>query len=195
MFDDKFESKIKNHADEIFGQVKDLPTGHRERFEQHLRAFAEVESTKTFVKEATDAISESPEVELGKAPAYSNRRYGNIITLKKTLIAAISAAAVLAGFMFLRDSFVEESESQELTDVRNYYSMQLEEQIEATKLLIQNVNEEYRKDLLDNVEQIGNESVPDVQIPDDEYIVLIANVYSNKIEVLQNLQDLIRENN
>jgi len=97
--------------------------------------------------------------------------------------------------MFLPDLFVEELESQELADVRNYYSMQLEEQIEATKLLIQNVNEEYRKDLLDNIEQIGNEPVPDVQIPDDEYIVLIANVYSNKIEVLQNLQDLIRENN
>ena len=171
---DKFESNIKKHAGEIFGHDKELPAGHRERFEQRLKAFTKPET-------ATEQ-------------AVIQRKSGKVIQLKKALIAAIAAAAVITGFIILYDSPVEKLESSELADVRNYYSMQLEALVDETKLLIQNIDSKYKKDLLVSIKRIENEPIPDVQIPDDEYIVLIAGIYSNKIEVLQNLQDLIKEN-
>jgi hypothetical protein len=110
--------------------------------------------------------------------------------LKKWLIASVAAAAsAVAGFIFLPDS----RSGSELSDVRNYYNMQLEEQIDVTRQLIRHVGESGRKELLAGIEQIENEPVPDVQVPDDEYIVLIAEVYTEKIETLQQLQNIIRE--
>jgi hypothetical protein len=42
------------------------------------------------------------------------------------------------------------------------------------------------------VEFIENKPVPDIQIPDDEYIILIASFYTRKIETLQNIQNIIK---
>ena len=180
MLDGKFENKIRNHADKIFGQGKEPPVGHRERFEQRLK----VEYAKTTAaEEDVEAV-------------VTVRKSDKAISLRKVLIAAISTAAVIAGFIMLISTPTEEFQASELADVRNYYNMRLEEQIDATKLLIQNIDEpEHRDVLLANIEHIKSITVPDVQITDDEYIVLIASVYTNKIETLQNLQDLLREYN
>ena len=180
MFDDKFEKIIKSHSGEIFGHGIEPSAEHRERFEQRLR----MECTKENVHR--DGMGTVVDMQVS----------GKVLPLKRFLVAAISTAAVIAGIIILVFLSADKTQGTELADVQNYYNMRLEEQVDAAKLLVQNIDEEeHRMFLLANIEKIESIPVPDVQITDDEYIVLIANVYSDKIEALQNIQSLLRENN
>ena len=118
---------------------------------------------------------------------------GMVISFKKRFIATVAAAAIFDGFIFLLNPFTGKQQGSELADVRNYYNMKLEEQADATRQLIRQVDKTHREVLLANVEYVENEPVPDLQIPDDEYIILIVSVYTNKIETLRNIQEVIRE--
>jgi len=160
MIDNQLENKLRENAGIIFGQGKEPPAGHRERFEQRLKA---------------------------KAVRKSGR-----VAVWKTGLITTAAAAVLTGFIFLLNPFAKERPNAELADVRNYYNILLEEEVETTLQLIQAMDETQREILFDNVELIENEVIPDVQIPDDEYIILIASFYTDKIEILQNMQNIIR---
>ncbi|MDR2916835.1 MAG: hypothetical protein LBV74_18735 [Tannerella sp.] len=186
MFDDKFENRLREHAGELFGPGKEPPAGHRARFEQRLK---ELEAGQNVPgnKEMSGSIMQTEN-------ASEVQKSGRIITLKKRLITAVAAAAILAGFVFLLNPFAEKQQDSELADVRNYYNMKLEEQADLTRQLIQHVDKTHREVLLANVEYIENEPIPELQIPDDEYIILIASVYTNKIETLRNIQEVIREN-
>jgi hypothetical protein len=180
MLKDKFETIIKEHAGEIFGQDAALPDGHRKRFEQRL-----ADRTPRTDSAALAGSAASREL------AVDRRHVDRVTYLKKWLTAA--AAAVLAGILFLLNRPADEPHGTELADVRNYYSMQLEEQADATRHLALNVDDACRETLLAGIERIENIPIPEVQIPDDEYIVLIATVYENKMEALQNIQNIIRE--
>lgn len=177
MPDRKFEDRIKEHAGEIFGQGVELPAGHRARFEQRL---------KDINAQGVGEAATQTENEIVNQSIIS-------ISLRRLLTVSIAAAAVILGFIFLRPSLTSEQQNPELAEVRNYYNMQLEEQVDATIQLIQHVDEAHRTEFLVNVEQIENDPIPDVQITDDEYIVLIASIYTNKIESLQNIQNLLKE--
>ena len=184
MHDDKFENEIKKHTGNIFGQNRELPAGHRERFEQRLKAH------RDSLTDNNDLYKQD-EVHV---TAVVKQKKGFIVKFEKWFAGAAAVAAVIAGFIFLTDTTEEDNDTLRIEDVRNYYSMQLEEQVEATKLLVSKVDEEdYRKFLTSNIEQIENTAVPDVQVTDEEYIVLIANVYTDKIEALQNMQNIIKE--
>ena len=184
MFDNRFENEIKKHAENIFGQGGELPVGHRERFEQRL-------------KEYRDSLTDNDErskPEIVPDTGIVKQKKGIIVQFEKWFAGAAAVAAVIIGFMFITNTATEEQTDLRVDDVRNFYSMQLEEQVEATKLLVSKVDEEdYRKFLSTNIEQIENTAVPDVQITDEEYIVLIANVYTDKIEALMNMQNIIKE--
>ena len=180
MFDEKFENKVRNNAGEIFGHAGEPSAGHRERFEQRLK------------KEYAKKISTGD----GMTVAPTKRKSRMVVTLKIMLVAVVANAAVIAGFIVLINSQADKSQGTELADVRNYYNMRLEEMVDATKLLVQNIDEEdHKKFLLDNIEHIENITVPDVQVTDDEYVVLIANVYTDKIEALQNMQNILKNSN
>ena len=184
MFDDKFENEIKKHAGEIFGQEINLPAGHREKFEKRLREQNTADATD-------EGVAEDLKETKGAAIVACDQT--KIVPLRK-IITAIAAAAVFVGFLIMHNIQADDSQSTELAEVRNYYNFLLEEQVDATKLLVSKVDEEdYRKFLNSNIEQIENTAVPDVQITDEEYIVLIANVYTDKIEALQNMQNIIKE--
>ena len=194
MFDNRFENEVKKHAGEIFGQDIQLPAGHRERFEQRLKT---LQGSLTDNNEQNEKISE-PVNESGNVHSaeYAKQKKGRVVQFGKWLVGAIAAAAVIAGFIFLTDTATEDQDGPRIEDVRNFYSMQLEKQVDATKALAQGINEEkYRDDLLSNIELIENEPVPDVIMPDDEYIVLMANIYTKKIEILKNIQDKIEDTN
>ena len=184
MFDDRFEYEIKKHAESIFGQGSELPEGHRERFEQRL-------------KERRNSLTDNNErskPEIVPDTGIVKQKKGIIVQFEKWFAGAAAVAAVIIGFMFLTDTMTEEQTGPRVDDVRNYYSMQLEEQVEATKLLVSKVDEEdYREFLSSNIEQIKNTAVPDVQVTDEEYIVLIASVYTDKIEALRNMQNILKE--
>ena len=163
MFDNLLENRLRENAGTVFGQGKEPPAGHRERFEQRLKTAN------------TEAIRQS----------------GKVAAWKMRFVATGAAAAVLIGFVFLLNPLEGKQQSTALADVRNYYHMLLEEQVETTRQLIQQVDETQREILFADVEFIENEPIPDVQITDDEYIILVASFYTNKIEILQNMQNII----
>jgi hypothetical protein len=200
MPDNKLENKIREHVGEIFGRSKEPPAGHRGRFEQRLKELR-VDSETVSRKGAGCPVRVEEDGYTGNTASVEPseqsgivQKTGKVISLKKWLVASVAVAAVVSVFLFLSDLSYGSQPSPELADVRNYYNMQLEEQVDVTRQLVQHVDKAHREALLANIEQIENEPVPVVQIPDDEYIVLIADVYTNKIETLQNLQNIIREN-
>ena len=168
MLDSQFENKLKENAKALFGQEKEPPAGHRTRFEQRLK--------------------ESNGNNDGK-------RQTSLVKMRKIRIITLAAtAAVLAGLVFLLNPFFREQQDPTLAEVRNYYSIQLEEAAEVTRLLIQQVDETNRSNFLQDVAMIENDPLPEVQMTDEDYIVLIADFYTLKIEILQNMQKLIIEN-
>ena len=194
MLDDRFESEVKKHAGDIFGQNCELPEGHRERFEQRLKArrgnLMDDNEQKYIISEPEKELDNIPDTETVK------QKKGIFIQFEKWFAGAAAVAAVIACFIFLTDTTTEEQDGSRIEDVRNYYSMQLEEQVDATKTLAQGIREEkYRDALLVNIERIESEPVPDVVMPDDDYIVLMANIYTKKIEVLKNIQSNIKDTN
>jgi hypothetical protein len=182
MFDSQFEDRLKENAEAIFGQEMELPVGHRERFEQRLKEVGM--GREGFHEKAFSPFEQTVNSE-------TVLQSGKVVSWKTWLVTAVAVAAVLAGFVFVLNPFAEEHPNTELANVRNYYSMLLGEQVEATRQLILQVDENHRETLLTNVDFIENESIPDILIPDDEYIIMIASFYSYKIETLQNIQDLI----
>lgn len=177
MSDDKFENRIKEHAEEIFGQDVEPLAGHRARFEQRLKGLKVQEPKELIVKTENGSVN----------------KLVRVVLLKSWLTISTAVAAVVIGCLFLLPSLTEEQQSPEVTEVRNYYTLQLEEQVDATMQLIQFVDEAHRTEFLTSVQQIENDPIPEVQITDDEYIVLISNVYANKIESLRNIQNLLKE--
>ena len=157
MTNNQLEGKLKENAEVIFGQGKEISAGHRERFEQRLKVFSGHKG----------------------------------VSWKTRLITAIASAAVLAGVVFLLNQHFKKVEETELSIIRSYYHLLLEEKADATRQLILQVDESHREILFSNVAFIENEPVPDVQLPDDEFIKLITSFYSKKIETLQNLQNSI----
>ena len=157
MTNNQLEDKLKENAEVIFGQGKELSAGHRERFEQRLKAISGQKG----------------------------------VSWKIRLTTAVASAAVLAGVVFLLNQYVKKAEESELSIVRSYYHLLLEEKADATRQLILQVDESHRDILFSNVDYIEDEPMPDVQLPDDEFIKLITGFYSKKIETLQNLQNSI----
>lgn len=169
MLDRKLENKIKKHAEEIFGQGKNPPAGHRVRFEQRLK--------------------EQQKVRM------QNERNTRRLPIKKYVLRVAAVAALLAGLLWGWQQKTDESAYPDVAEVRNFYHIQLEEQVDATKQLVQMIDGKHRDALLAHVEHIEKDPIPEVQLPDDEYIVLLADVYSQKIESLQHIQHIIKENN
>jgi len=255
MYNNHFEAKLKKHAGYLFGKEKELPAGHRERFEQRLHEFSllqmsnddipDTELSRTVPSNSNDVVTTSLRgtKQSGKErwiassyrvtddksrfrhcePAKQSSDKQNIILpsgllhsvrndarhilsfpavwwhtipirKKKWLVTTIAVAAVFIGFIFLLNPFAAKQQSTTLTDVRNYYSMLLEEEALTTLLLIQQVDEVNREILLANVDLIENDPLPEVQITDEDYIILIADFYSTKIESLQNMQNIIMTN-
>jgi hypothetical protein len=179
MYNNQFEDRLKEHAETLFGQGKEPPAGHRARFEQRLREM-DVANNRAF-----DSTTQTGRAEV-------THKSGKTVLWKAWLITTVAAAAVLIGVVCLLHPFSAEQQSPTIADVRNYYSVLLEEQAESTRQLIQQVDETNRKVLFDEVDLVENDPLPDIQIPDDEYIVLIASFYTYKIEELQNIQNIIK---
>ena len=170
MIKNHLEKRLRENAETVFSQGKEPPAGHRERFEQRLKALDRRQDT-----------------------FFPNTTTPRQFTAGKKWLVATAAAAVIAGFMFLLNPFSNEYQRSELADVRNYYSMRLGEEADVTRQLIQYVDETHQSILIANVEYIENEMIPDMQLTNDDYIKLLVGFYTNKIEILQNLQNIIIE--
>jgi hypothetical protein len=108
--------------------------------------------------------------------------------------AALAAALVSA--VFLADTFAGKAgdgDEEPFDDVRNYYVMLLEEEVESTRLLLQRVDSRDREEVLRDIEAIRTEHIP-FRDSSEGNETLLVNVYSSKIEALQHIRDILSEN-
>ena len=170
------EHTIKTHSHEIFasGEPKD---GHRERFARRLEALhaetiSEVETDTHVTHEA-------------KANNGRNR------VLRVLIGALTTAAAVMTAFwLFTSQPEMTEPISPEDSpaDVQNHYATLFENELETTKQMLTLMDGSERSKVLQELETMKTEPVPEVQMPDENKITLIVSIYSSRISALQQIQ-------
>ena len=157
---DRLENRLQAQAAEIFA-ADTPPAGHRERFAQRLDA----------------------------ERALRRRRR---LSWRLAIGAVVLAAAVALTAVWLWPTTVTSDDSYDATEspveVQRYYAMQLDHELEATRALIGDAENEDRRALLEELHAMQAEGVPDVQLPDDERITLIVRVYTSKIDALKHIQ-------
>lgn len=160
--ENKLEERLRAEAAEIFA-ADAPPAGHRERFAGRLDAWRE-----------------------------SRRRRRR--TWRLTLGAVTLAAAVVLAAVWLwpaagtvSDGADDASESP--IEVQRYYAMRLDDELEATRALIdRHPDSDDRRELLDELHAMQADEMPDVQLADGDRITLIVRVYSTKIDALKRIQ-------
>ncbi|MDR2126853.1 MAG: hypothetical protein LBP63_08500 [Prevotellaceae bacterium] len=108
-------------------------------------------------------------------------------------IAAAAAVAVFAFFIFKTDTDENNytaSSDIRIAEVKQYYAMQLNEEIDATKKLLKNIDEQYRNEILGDIKlmEIDENKIPNT-LDDERKAALIVSIYSRKIESLHHLQN------
>ena len=73
-------------------------------------------------------------------------------------------------------------------DVQNHYAMLFENELETTKQLLSLMDGSERSKVLEELETMEAEPMPEVQMTDEHKITLIVSVYSSRITALQQLQ-------
>jgi hypothetical protein len=109
--------------------------------------------------------------------------------------AALAAALVSA--VFLADTFTGnagDGNEEPFDDVRNYYVMLLEEEVESTRLFLQCLDSRSREEVLRDIEAIRTEHIP-FRDGNERNEALLVDVYSSKIEALQHIRNILSENN
>jgi hypothetical protein len=154
------EEKIRENAEKIF-EAK-LPEAHRERFADKL------------------------------AKAGKTKRRALILRLAYSTSVA---AAILVGLLIFKPSdnentAFEANKEIRIADVQQYYAMQLENEIEATKAALKNVDAENRQRIIADMEkmQTSDNDILSSRLDDEKKAALLCSNYSRKVEVLQNLQ-------
>lgn len=173
---DRLEDKIKTHADKIF-VCEELDAGHRERFAKRLDAMR-----TNALQASTDVHSEDKTTKTGRT------------ILLRVIYTGIVAAAVLVGaWLFLSPPEMNEPSVQgdSSADVRNYYAMLFENELETTKQMLHQTDCQNLDMMNDELQSIASDEMPDIQMPDDDKITIIVRVYSSKIAALQQIQTII----
>ncbi len=158
----RLEKELRARAAEIFA-ADEPPAGHRERF-------------------------------VGRLDAWRASRRRRRLSWRLTFGAVTLAAAVAltAVWLWPTTTATNDVRSDDATEspveVQRYYAMRLDHELEATRTLIDNIDDEDRRDLLDELHAMQAEDVPDVQLADDEQITLIVRVYTSKIDALKRIQ-------
>ncbi|MDR2065238.1 MAG: hypothetical protein LBP85_05990 [Prevotellaceae bacterium] len=106
----------------------------------------------------------------------------------------IAAAAVVAVAFFIfktekTKNGVTAFNDVHIDEVKQYYAMQLNNEIDATKELLKNIDEQYRNEILSDIKlmEIAENKIPNA-LDDERKAALIVSVYRRKIEWLHNLQ-------
>ncbi|MDR2652487.1 MAG: hypothetical protein LBC68_09285 [Prevotellaceae bacterium] len=111
-------------------------------------------------------------------------------TFKLYLKYVAAAAAVVVAFFALRTENIEtEYDDMQIAEVKQYYKMQLNDEIDATKELLQNIDEQYRNEILGDIKlmEIDDNKIPNA-LDDERKAALIVSIYRRKIESLHSLQ-------
>ena len=150
-------------------------------------------------------IREHAEEIFGSEPleGHRDRFAGKLITAgnKKSIsfrqiINYTAVAAIFAGcIFFLHRTFTPHSMQDEpLSEVQNYYSMLLQDQIDAIEQLLQRVDIEDRSSLMTDIETVQKEADFSMENSDEKNPEYIARIYSSKIEALQHIHNILADN-
>lgn len=172
----RLEHTIKTHSHEIFacGEPKD---GHRERFARRLEALHA--ATTSGIRTDTHVTHET------KANNRRNRVW-RILTAVVTTAAAVIAAFWL--FTSRPEMTAPISSEDSPADVQKHYAMLFENELETTKQMLSLMDGNERSKVLEELETMEAEPMPDVQMTDEHKITLIVNIYSSRISALQQIQ-------
>ncbi|MDR1346942.1 MAG: hypothetical protein LBJ63_00710 [Prevotellaceae bacterium] len=107
-------------------------------------------------------------------------------------VVAAAAIAVIAFFVFKPEKTYDgniASADINIAEVKQYYAMQLNDEIDATKELLQNIDEQYRNEILGDIKlmELDENKIPNA-LDNERKAALIVSIYRRKIESLQNLQ-------
>jgi spore coat protein CotH len=173
------EKIIGEHADELFGG--EPLTGHRERFVARLDA---VGSEKRISKLEDSQEWPNKPVAFNKKPI--RRMYGYL-----------SAAAIFIGIVILLHQRLHQesiAESGPLSEVQNYYSMQLRDKIDDIEQLLTQLDENDRSGLMSDIENMLREADSEIWTSGEKNTELIVMTYSSKMEALQHIHNLLDAN-
>ncbi|MDR1552191.1 MAG: hypothetical protein LBS69_01850 [Prevotellaceae bacterium] len=113
-------------------------------------------------------------------------------TLYLKYIAA--AAAVVIAFLVLKTENIENGNTAtneiHIAEVKQYYKMRLHDEIDATKELLKNIDEQYRNEILSDIKlmEIDGNKIPSA-LDDERKAALIVSIYRRKIASLHSLQN------
>jgi hypothetical protein len=103
------------------------------------------------------------------------------------------AAAFLVAVLLIKTVFQpgDSREEESFDEVRNYYGMLLEDEIESTEQLLSTVDDCYRESIRKDIEFIRT----DTFFPEngEQNKFLLVSMYSSKIEALQHIQNILSE--
>ena len=181
------ENTIREHAEELFGS--EPLQGHRDRFADRLAAVNSTERNLTVEKlnnAERNLTVEKLYARGDEQVAGNGKRW---FTLRKTIGYASIAAAFIGCVILLQHNLKPENEP--LSEVQNYYSMQLEDKIDELEQLLRYVDEKDRPDLMNDIENMLQEAETDIRSSGENNAELIVTTYSTKIEALEHVQDLL----
>ncbi|MDR0795560.1 MAG: hypothetical protein LBE79_05815 [Tannerella sp.] len=126
----------------------------------------------------------------GKLQAAGEKKQVSI----RRIISYVSVAAVFAGaIFFIKDIIQPEMETESLSEVQSYYTMQLQDKIYRIEQLLTNLDEENRNTLIRDMETMQQEAEAYIQDSGENNIPFIVMVYSTKIEALEHIQNLLTQ--
>jgi len=128
----------------------------------------------------------------GKLDAIASKKRFSI----RQIISYAAIAAVFAGCVFFlhRTSKHDFIFDEPLPEVQNYYAMLLQDQIDAIEQLIQQVDEQDRVSLIEDIENLQKEADLSVAESDENNTTFIVMTYSSKIEALQHIHNILTDN-
>jgi type VI protein secretion system component VasK len=104
-------------------------------------------------------------------------------------IAGYAAAAAILTAVMLLSYPSADTQEESISEVRNYYSMQLENEARAVRQLLGKMDENERANVLKDIESIRNEAPPETEAPE-----VTIRVYQSKIEALQHIRHILTNN-
>ncbi|MDR1407342.1 MAG: hypothetical protein LBJ23_04770 [Tannerella sp.] len=125
----------------------------------------------------------------------ARKKKRHTVMIRRICGITAAAAAVIISAVFLPIPFAEHagnSDDEPFGDVRNYYVMLLEDEVESTRQLLELVDSRNREEILQDIELLRAEPVFILE-KGEQNETLLVNVYSSKIEALQHIQNILSE--
>lgn len=123
----------------------------------------------------------------------SQKKSERIIKIRKMIIYVAAAAAVLTGVVFFTQSpQTHTGNGDSMVEVQNYYAMLFDDKVSEIKVLLENIDNEDKTIVLNDIERMKVETTRTLQMTDEDNIPFVVGLYSSKIEALEHIRDIFQ---